>query len=91
MSAPIKVANESKKKYGNEIAKYKVDHLHRLDCDLGNLASSMEIDIMPGEADLSTVTLPQRAVPSALLPATSAFDTVKFTTNPALFDVESVR
>lgn len=91
MSAPIKLSNEFKKKYGHEIAKYKVDHLYQIDRELTNLSGNLEIEIMPGDEDLSNLTLPQHPVPKSLFPSLSKIRTVNFTTNPCLFDVNSVR
>lgn len=91
MSAPIKTSNEFKKKYGHEVAKYKVDHLHQIDRELSNLSKTIEIEIMPGLDDLSTVSLPQSPVPKYLFPALSKSSSVNFTTNPCLFDAGSVR
>lgn len=91
MSAPIKISNEFKKKYGHEIAKYKVDHLHQIDSELSNLSRSIDIEIMPGEDDLSTLTLPQSPVPKSLFPIISKISSVTFTTNPCLFDVDSIK
>lgn len=91
MSAPIKISNEFKKKYGHEIAKYKVDHLHQIDREFSNLSKNINIDIMPGEDDLSTLTLPQNPVPKALFPTLSKIESVNFTTNPCLIDVDSVK
>lgn len=91
MSAPIKLSNEFKKKYGHEVAKYKVDHLYQIDRELTNLSRNLEIEIMPGEDDLSTLTLPQHPVPKSLFPNLSKIQNVNFATNPCLFDVNSIR
>lgn len=91
MSAPIKLSNEFKKKYGHEIAKYKVDHLYQIDRELANLSKNLEIELMPGEDDLSNLTLPQQPVPKSLFPMLSKIQTVNFTTNPCLIDVNSIR
>ena len=91
MSAPIKISNEFKKKYGHEIAKYKVDHLHQIDSEFSSLSKSIDIDIMPGEDDLSILTLPQNPVPRALFPNLSKISSVNFTTNPCLFDIDSIK
>lgn len=91
MSAPIKISNEFKKKYGHEVAKYKVDHLHQIDREISNLSKNINIDIMPGKDDLSNVALPQNPVPKSLFPMTSKIRSVNFTTNPCLFDCDSIR
>ena len=91
MSAPIKISNEFKKKYGHEIAKYKIDHLHQIDREISNLSQSIDIDVMPGEDDLSSLTLPQNPVPKSLFPILSKISSVNFTTNPCLIDVDSIK
>ena len=91
MSAPIKISNEYKKKYGNEICRYKTDHLYQIDRDLSYLSKCIDIEVMPGEADLSTVTLPQKPVPKSLFPMLSKIKSVNFTTNPCLIDVGSIK
>lgn len=91
MSSPIKISNEFKKKYGHEVAKYKVDHLYQIDREISNLSKSINIEIMPGADDLSIMTLPQTPVPKYLFPVLSKIPTVNFTTNPCLFDFESIR
>lgn len=91
MSAPIKLSNEFKKKYGHEIAKYKVDHLYQIDREISSLSRNLEIEIMPGEDDLSTLTLPQHPVPRSLFPSLSKNQTVNFTSNPCSFDVNSIK
>ena len=91
MSAPIKLSNEFKKKYGHEVAKYKIDHLHQIDRELSNLSKSIDIDIMPGTNDLSTLTLPQNPVPKALFPTLSKIQSINFTTNPCMIDIDSIR
>lgn len=91
MSAPIKISNEFKKKYGHEIAKYKVDHLHQVDRELSSLSRSIEIELMPGDDDLSNVSLPQNPIPKAMFPSLSKIRNVNFTTNPCLIDVDSVK
>ena len=91
MSAPIKLSNEFKKKYGHEVAKYKIDHLYQIDRELTNLSRCLEIEIMPGEDDLSILTLPQNPVPKSLFPNLSKVQTINFTSNPSFFDVNSKR
>lgn len=91
MSAPIKVSNEFKKKYGHEIARYRTDHLQHLDRELGSVSSALNVTILPGEADLSTTTLPQKAVPKSLFPTLAANKSVNFTTNPSLIDVDTTK
>lgn len=91
MSSPIKISNEFKKKYGHEVVKYKTDHLHQLDKDLAAIASCLPIELMPGEEDLSTIALPQKPIPKALFPALASQGTITLTTNPSLFDIETIR
>jgi len=91
MSAPIKLFNEFKKKYGHEVAKYRTDHLSILDKELSNLASAVNVELMSGENDLSTVALPQKPIPKSLFPLISKYDSVKFSSNPNGFDIAGVR
>lgn len=91
MSAPIKVANEFKKKYGHEISKYKTDHLYQMDREFSNLSRSISIDLMPGDEDLSNLSFPQNPVPKSLFPSISKLATINFTTNPSLIDIDSVK
>jgi DNA polymerase II small subunit/DNA polymerase delta subunit B len=91
MSAPIKISNEFKKKYGHEIARYRTDHLQHLDRELGSIASAISTEIMPGEADLSKSALPQRPVPKSLFPTLASNESVNFTSNPSLIDVNSTK
>lgn len=91
MSAPIKISNEFKKKYGHEIAKYKVDHLHQIDRELSSLSKSIDLELMPGEDDLSNVALPQNPIPKAMFPSLSKIQNVNFTTNPCMFEIDSLK
>jgi DNA polymerase II small subunit/DNA polymerase delta subunit B len=91
MSSPVKISNEFKKKYGHEVSRYKVDHLHQIDRELSNLAKTIDIDIMPGQDDLSTITLPQKPVPKSLFPSLSKTENINFTTNPYIVEIESVK
>lgn len=91
MSAPVKISNEFKKKYGHEISKYKLDHLYQLDRDLGILSTNLNIELMPGNDDLSTVALPQKPLPKYLFPTLSHASSVNFTSNPTIIDIESTR
>lgn len=91
MSAPIKISNEFKKKYGHEIARYRTDHLQHLDRELGSVTSALGTEFLPGEADLSTATLPQKPIPRSLFPTLTANESVNFTTNPAVIDVNSTK
>lgn len=91
MSAPIKLSNEFKKKYGHEVAKYRTDHLDLFDREISNLGSAVNIEIMPGENDLSTVALPQKPIPKTLFPSIAKYNNVKFSSNPNGFDLDGVR
>jgi len=52
-----------------------INLLRDLDIDLAHLASSIDVDVMPGESDPSNFTLPHQPLNSCLFPLSSKFST----------------
>lgn len=71
---PPQVQNLLPKKDEKELdaeKKERMDMLRDLDVDLASLASSVELDIMPGENDPTNFTLPHQPLNSCLFPLSS--------------------
>lgn len=63
-----------------------------IDALLAGLASNMEMDIMPGDKDPSTYSMPQQPLLPALLPQTTKYsETVALRTNPYEFEIDGCR
>lgn len=55
---------------------------------LTDLASSMEVDVMPGEFDPANATLPQQPLHPCLFPEAAKYSTFHPVTNPYIFELE---
>ena len=62
-----------------------------LDDLMAQLAGSVEVDLMPGEYDPTTFTLPQQPMHRCLLPTASRYKTMNCVTNPYELSVDGVR
>jgi hypothetical protein len=61
-----------------------------LDVVLTQLATSLPIELMPGQFDPSNYALPQQPFHPCLFPIASTYTSVTFATNPNLFSVDGV-
>ncbi|XP_055877930.1 DNA polymerase delta subunit 2-like [Biomphalaria glabrata] len=68
-----------------------VDAIKNLDHFLMQLASSVDVTIMPGEFDPSNYTLPQQPFHPCMLPQSSRYNTLHSTTNPCNITVGGIR
>jgi DNA polymerase delta subunit 2 len=74
-------------------AKQEVDTLHLtlFDRFLFRLASSLSVDLIPGETDPSNFSLPQQPFNPFLLPTSSTLSSLNRTTNPYECSIDGVR
>lgn len=63
-----------------------VDAVADLDHVLKQLASSIDVDLMPGENDPANQNLPQQPLHRCLFPLASPYPTLKTVTNPYMFE-----
>ncbi|XP_050433902.1 DNA polymerase delta subunit 2 [Adelges cooleyi] len=84
-STPMKKPN-----YRDKIDDFPKDiqAIKQLDDILLQLASSVDVQIMPGEFDPSDRTLPQQAFHKCLFPKTSEYSSLHRVTNPNKFEIE---
>ncbi|XP_052701812.1 DNA polymerase delta subunit 2-like [Crassostrea angulata] len=68
-----------------------VDAVKTLDDVFTQLASSVDVDLMPGEYDPANYTLPQQPLHKCMFPEASRYPTFHTVTNPYDFKVEGVR
>lgn len=93
---PEGVENVQKGSYGcaslNQTCYTKInDHLDTLEVVLNKLSSFIDVDIMPGEFDISTAMLPQQALNRGMFPNLLKKERVNFVTNPHQFVINGVR
>ncbi|KAF9578074.1 hypothetical protein BGW38_006335, partial [Lunasporangiospora selenospora] len=70
------------KKYGYDRSSFVTEPTKILDGFLQDVCSSVSVDIMAGESDPSSATMPQQAIHHALLPKARQFSTFRCVTNP---------
>eukprot|EP00005_Dracoamoeba_jomungandri_P002735 CAMPEP_0174260122 /NCGR_PEP_ID=MMETSP0439-20130205/8857_1 /TAXON_ID=0 /ORGANISM="Stereomyxa ramosa, Strain Chinc5" /LENGTH=389 /DNA_ID=CAMNT_0015344293 /DNA_START=312 /DNA_END=1481 /DNA_ORIENTATION=+ len=73
------------KKVSNEL----MGPLKEFDQMLAELASSVEVDVMPGEDDPTNFTLPQQPLNPCLLPISRLYPTLRCVTNPYLANINN--
>uniref|UniRef100_A0A7S0RED1 DNA polymerase delta small subunit n=1 Tax=Pyramimonas obovata TaxID=1411642 RepID=A0A7S0RED1_9CHLO len=64
--------------------------LLELDLGLAQLAAAMPVDVMPGPADFTNVSLPQQPMHRVLFPGAARYSTFQGVTNPYEFDCEDI-
>ncbi|KAG0031387.1 hypothetical protein BGZ81_001295 [Podila clonocystis] len=80
---PEVVEDDTKtKKYGYDRSTFDTEPTTIFDGFLQEICSSVPVDIMPGDKDPSSVTLPQQPVHPALLPSAREYSTFHSVTNP---------
>ncbi|KAE8214695.1 hypothetical protein CF327_g1923 [Tilletia walkeri] len=89
MAKPIRIDEERKtRKYGAAAAAASTARpTLGLDQFLTDLSASMDVYILPGERDPTSLALPQQPIHFALLPRASRFANCRRVTNPAWFGV----
>ncbi|KAF9368649.1 hypothetical protein CPB97_004403 [Podila verticillata] len=70
------------KKYGYDRSTFDTEPTTIFDGFLQEICSSVPVDIMPGDKDPSSVTMPQQPVHPALLPSAREYSTFHSVTNP---------
>lgn len=89
---PGQSTTRTKKTAAQAAAEEANNPLKVLDALLSGLAANMEIDIMPGEKDPATYSMPQQHMLPALLPHTTRYtETVSMRTNPYECELEGCR
>nr|XP_022333018.1 DNA polymerase delta subunit 2-like [Crassostrea virginica] len=68
-----------------------VNAIKTLDDIFSQLASCMDVDLMPGEFDPANYTLPQQPLHKCMFPESSLYPTFRTVTNPYDFQAEGVR
>ncbi|KAF9907612.1 hypothetical protein BX616_000372 [Lobosporangium transversale] len=88
---PEIVEDDSKgKKYGYDRASYFTEPIKILDNFLREVCSGIPVDIMPGESDPSSVTIPQQPIHHALLPSARRYSTFHNVTNPYWSSIDDI-
>ncbi|KAG9071958.1 hypothetical protein KI688_006177 [Linnemannia hyalina] len=88
---PPPVEDDSKaKKYGYDRSTFVTAPTMIFDSFLQEVCSSIDVDLMPGESDPSSVTIPQQPIHPALLPSTRQYSTFHSVTNPYWGSVDHV-
>ncbi|KAF9573126.1 hypothetical protein EC968_008975 [Mortierella alpina] len=81
--APEPVEEDTKtKKYGYDKSLFLTEPTRILDAFLQDVCSSVPVDIMAGEKDPSSITMPQQPIHPAMLPSARHYSTFKSVTNP---------
>lgn len=62
-----------------------VDMMRAFDAVLAQLCASVEVELMPGDMDMSDAFFPQQPLHPVLLPRSSRFSTLRLVTNPYTF------
>ena len=75
-------------KFGAEYAPFDLTPIKKLDEILYQLATSIPVDLMPGDMDPSSTTLPQQPFNRGLFPYTKSFDSFSTVTNPYGFSID---
>jgi DNA polymerase delta subunit 2 len=67
-----------------------VEPMKSVDRFVQQLASSIDVDIMPGEQDPANTALPQQPIHPSMLANATKVTTTRLVTNPYAFTVNSV-
>ncbi|KAF8938012.1 hypothetical protein BGZ58_001753 [Dissophora ornata] len=78
------------KKYGYDRSTFVTEPTTALDSFLREVCSSVSVDIMPGESDPSSITMPQQPIHPALLQSAREYSTFQSVTNPYWSCVDNV-
>jgi len=84
------------KKRGKEFQREEIDPnevsqpLKELDMMLTQLAAAVPVDVMPGETDPSTFTLPQQPLHKCLFPSAATYSSFSTTTNPCSMQIHGL-
>ncbi|KAG0322224.1 hypothetical protein BGZ99_003423 [Dissophora globulifera] len=78
------------KKYGYDRSKFVTEPTAIFDGFLRDVCSSVPVDIMPGDCDPSSVTMPQQPIHQALLPSAREYSTFQSVTNPYWSSIDNV-
>ena len=70
------------------VTSYPTSHLDDL---LQDLASSLQVHLLPGEKDPTSLALPQQPMHQSLFPKASRFDSLHRESNPAWFGVQGAK
>ncbi|KFH11453.1 DNA polymerase epsilon subunit B protein [Toxoplasma gondii VAND] len=65
--------------------------LQEADVFLSQLAASVPVDLMPGDADPTTFSLPQQPLHGALLPISRTYGSIRAVSNPHAFALDQIR
>lgn len=80
---------QPKPKYGKSVDySSDIDAIKELDDLLEQLAKTVDVDIMPGEFDPTTHSLPQQALHKCLFPKASRYTTFHSVPNPHIFEID---
>ena len=91
LAMPTRIDEAAKKKYGVEHARYDFTSISLLDQHLAALSTSLPIDLMPGELEPTTSTLPQSPIHRGIMPMTAKQESFQAVMNPYAFEVDGVR
>ncbi|KAF9355976.1 hypothetical protein BGX26_005869 [Mortierella sp. AD094] len=80
----------TKKKYGYDRSLFVTEPTTILNNFLQELCTSVSVDIMPGESDPSSVTMPQQPIHPALLRSARDYSTFQSVTNPYWSCIDNV-
>ncbi|KAG0203296.1 hypothetical protein BGX28_004392 [Mortierella sp. GBA30] len=78
------------KKYGYDRSTFITEPTRILDSFLQDVCSSVAVDIMPGEKDPTSITMPQQPIHPAMLPSARDYSTFNSVTNPYWSCVDNV-
>jgi DNA polymerase delta subunit 2 len=67
------------------------DYLDVLEITLNKLTHTIDVDIMPGEFDISSAVMPQQPLNKAMFPNLIYPDRVNFVTNPHQFVINGIK
>ncbi|KAF9999862.1 hypothetical protein BGZ65_004843 [Modicella reniformis] len=88
---PENVEEDTKsKKYGYDRTTFDIQPTTTLDRFLQEICSSVSVDIMPGDSDPSSVTMPQQPIHSALFRSAREYSTFQTATNPYWTNLDHV-
>ncbi|KAF9119640.1 hypothetical protein BGW39_000157 [Mortierella sp. 14UC] len=88
---PQVVEDDTKtKKYGYDRSTFVTAPTMIFDSFLQEVCSSVDVDLMAGDSDPSSVTIPQQPIHPALLPSTRQYSTFHSVTNPYWGSVDNV-
>ena len=81
------LGKDIRNKFGTEVASFDASPLRLFDTLLYQIASSMDVDLMPGPSDPANAFLPQQPMHSCMFPKSCHLSSLKTVTNPHSFEV----